>query len=316
MLTLQRASAGSGKTYTLTKNYIELLITIPAEGGAGGRRLRTDRELADSVQHILAVTFTNKATNEMKERILAKLNDLAYPPDLENPLKPDYMKDFCKKYGVGHEEISRVCREALRQVLYYYSDFNISTIDSFFQNILRTFAYESDLPDAYQLIIDSADVSRVAARELVDDYASGRVEEDEKEWLGDEIKKKLKGGENTWSIFQRREKGNFNSKNLFSTLCEMADSLEKEEFKAVRADIEEYLEKGFDLREEYLKISEKIADRYAELFAPVRAAAIKAIKAYEDVAAIPEMAAIAAKKKGRPARWEDMTCYASYFPDD
>ena len=75
MLDLHRASAGSGKTYTLAKKYIWYLITITDEGKP--RRLRTDAELADSAHHILAVTFTNKATGEMQQRIVDRLLTLA-----------------------------------------------------------------------------------------------------------------------------------------------------------------------------------------------------------------------------------------------
>ena len=75
MLTLQRASAGSGKTFTLAKQFIWFFITIRPEGEE--RRLRTDGELDDSLSHILAVTFTNKATNEMQMRIVDSLHSLA-----------------------------------------------------------------------------------------------------------------------------------------------------------------------------------------------------------------------------------------------
>ncbi|MDE6299855.1 MAG: UvrD-helicase domain-containing protein, partial [Muribaculaceae bacterium] len=65
MLQLQRASAGSGKTYTLAKKYIWFLITVSRPDGK--RRLRNPREIADELPRILAITFTNKATNEMKQ---------------------------------------------------------------------------------------------------------------------------------------------------------------------------------------------------------------------------------------------------------
>ena len=74
MLQLQRASAGSGKTYLLAKKFIEYFISRRDENGR--RRLRRPRELRDSLQHILAITFTNKATNEMKLRIVDKLDAL------------------------------------------------------------------------------------------------------------------------------------------------------------------------------------------------------------------------------------------------
>lgn len=182
MLTLQRASAGSGKTYTLTKQYITMLLTVQDEKD-GRRRLRVPGEVADGVKRILAVTFTNKATNEMKERILSKLNAIAFlPENREEYGSVDYLSDLVRDYDSSAEEISGLAKIALREVLYQYSDFNVSTIDAFFQTILRTFAYESDLPDAYNLIIDAKYLALTAARDLVDDFARGHLSDEQLHW--------------------------------------------------------------------------------------------------------------------------------------
>ena len=167
MLDLHRASAGSGKTYTLAKKYIWYLITISPEGAP--RRLRTDAELADSAHHILAVTFTNKATNEMQLRIVDKLFELATrAPEWKKDrsgvsriVAPDYMGDFTTALHEGPERVAAVCRKALSILLENYSDFKVSTIDSFFQLVLRTFAYESELNDTYQVELDSEFLSQV-----------------------------------------------------------------------------------------------------------------------------------------------------------
>lgn len=269
MLTLQRASAGSGKTYTLTKRYITLLISTIDEG-SGLRRLRTKGELADSVQHILAVTFTNKATNEMKERIVNKLFALAYPPydEKEPDKKPDYMKDFVEEFHVDEEEISRVCREALHQVLYEYSDFNISTIDAFFQNILRTFAYESDLPDSYQVVIDEKYLMRMATESLLDDIVNGHADEEEKYWVKRLVERANSKGSTNWNVYQRRE-GRNNSAGAFNTLLNLAGTLDKFESNDVRMALERFAETGQSLRHSDAKIRELIDDRAAEFFAPM-----------------------------------------------
>lgn len=91
-LELHRASAGSGKTYTLAKKYLWYYLTIRQDNGS--RRLRTVPELNDSLSHILAITFTNKATNEMQQRIVEKLDALAFPPSGKSP---DYMDDLDRK---------------------------------------------------------------------------------------------------------------------------------------------------------------------------------------------------------------------------
>ena len=134
MLQLQRASAGSGKTYTLAKKFIEYYISQPDDSGR--RRLRPARALRDSLQHILAITFTNKATNEMKLRIVDKLNSLA-SWTLAIPISNvDYLADFTKEFGCSPQEIASLCKYALKVLLTDYGDFKVSPIDSFFQTVL------------------------------------------------------------------------------------------------------------------------------------------------------------------------------------
>ena len=289
MLTLQRASAGSGKTYTLTRRYIGLLISIK-DPGATRRRLRTRAELADSVQHILAVTFTNKATNEMKERIVSKLSELAYPP--ASGKKPDYLDDFTAEYSVTAAEVSEACREALHQLLYEYSDFNISTIDAFFQNILRTFAYESELPDSYQVVIDFDYLARLAAQGLVEDLAHGEADPDDRFWISQLINDSNTKGESNWNLFQRRVKNrSIGAKGVFGILCDIASQLEKPETERVVSILDEYELTGLTLREAYNRIEEERRRRSAELFGPLIAASAAMLREYGRY--IPEEAAAA-----------------------
>ncbi len=275
MLTLQRASAGSGKTFTLTKRFIEMLITVASSDGPT-RRLRTMPELADSVQHILAVTFTNKATNEMKERIVGKLYELAYPPAGK---RPDYMDYFTQTYAVSEADVSAACREALHQVLYEYSDFNISTIDAFFQNILRTFAYESELPDSYQVLIDSEHVAATAATSLVDDISAGDSAADDRYWVRHMIDKEMKRGGAQWNLFQQRQKGKAGS-GVFGALSKVAAQIDDEEYSAVRQSLDEYFDAGHSLRQAAESIERDIADKAADLFAPLPSLARSVLDAY------------------------------------
>lgn len=120
-----RASAGSGKTFILAVKYITLLIKQP-----------------DAYKHIVAVTFTNKATGEMKERILSQLYGIAY--DL--PTSNDYMQKMLEAHPtLGRKEISQRARTALNLILHDYGHFRIQTIDSFFQSVLRSLAKELEL---------------------------------------------------------------------------------------------------------------------------------------------------------------------------
>ena len=119
LLKIYKASAGSGKTYTLTGEYLRLLL-----------------DDTENYRRILAVTFTNKAAEEMKDRILKQLNKLA------RGKKSDYRKGFMREIGIDAKTVNRRAQTALSKILHNYSDFHISTIDSFFQNIIRSFIRE------------------------------------------------------------------------------------------------------------------------------------------------------------------------------
>lgn len=134
MLNIYRASAGSGKTYRLTQDYIYLLLDP--------KRERTHR-------HILAVTFTNKATDEMKSRILHELHALAQGQ------RSDYRDGLMKRYRMQEEEVNLRARKVLVDILHDYSSFSISTIDSFFQQVIRAFARDIGVNGTYNLELDS-----------------------------------------------------------------------------------------------------------------------------------------------------------------
>ena len=146
------ASAGSGKTYTLAKRYIMLLIFTTGSDGLLHLRQPTGYH-----NHILAITFTNKATTEMKRRIIDELYILA-----TNPGESEFMRDFQKDDARDHifapgtlDNVQQAARQALAAVLYDYGTFNVSTIDSFFQTVMRNFAHELDRDYNYEVQIDS-----------------------------------------------------------------------------------------------------------------------------------------------------------------
>ena len=117
MLTIYKASAGSGKTFTLSVEYIQLLLKDPT-----------------CYRRILAVTFTNKATEEMKTRILKDLYDIGHvwekEPDNQGIRNLVSIMEKDPKIGeLGEKEIRHRARLALQNILHDYSSFNISTID-------------------------------------------------------------------------------------------------------------------------------------------------------------------------------------------
>ena len=145
-LKLYRASAGSGKTYRLSLEFLKLLIHNPF-----------------CYDKILAVTFTNKATTEMQTRIMADLYSVAKGLDtgLINHLKKELNKEASENGQENHfsdQLIKNNAQKALFKILHDYSHFQISTIDSFFQIILRNLAHELGLGAYINIVIESDDV--------------------------------------------------------------------------------------------------------------------------------------------------------------
>ncbi len=154
-LTVYKASAGSGKTFTLTIHYLKLLL-LAREGG--------------EYAHILGVTFTNKATAEMKDRILSQLYGIghgmpsseSYLQALLEALRGERVVPFTV------DEVRETCRTVLTQILHDYNRFRIQTIDSFFQLILRGLAHELGLTANLQVEINDREVLTLAVDRIVD----------------------------------------------------------------------------------------------------------------------------------------------------
>lgn len=264
MLQLQRASAGSGKTFTLAKKFIWFLIAIKEEGKPW--RLRNRREIADGLPRILAITFTNKATNEMKQRIVEKLSDLAKaasPETLgkEEAKKIAYLNDFVNDLKVEPQAIGESAKYALFLLLNQYSDFHVSTIDSFFQTILRTFAYESNLNDSYQVEIDDDFLTEEAVDATLDTVdASGAESPTASFWL-ELLMDEASAQGNHWNAFQKSDNRNSIYYNLRASLKKLAS----EDFKEVRRQLDEYFENDPDaLGKAYVTIKTTLESRVAE----------------------------------------------------
>ncbi len=264
MLTIQRASAGSGKTYALAKKYLWFLLTVVPVGG-GRRRLRRPAEIPDAASHILAITFTNKATNEMKQRIVEKLASLASATAPgRDPMKADYMKDFCHDLAETPQHVSEVAAIALRELLNSYGDFHVTTIDSFFQTVLRTFAYETDLDDNYSLELDSEYVARVGMDSMLEDINEATPSEETRFWLNLIMERRAETGR-SWNVFQRTPSRH----SIYKELIDVVKRMEKEDFKMVRASLDRYFDTNPDLRSVYSALSDKyeapIREAHAEM---------------------------------------------------
>ena len=250
MLKIQRASAGSGKTYALAKEYILNLIAYKTEKGQW--ILRNEKQMEDALHRILAITFTNKATNEMKQRIiknLALISKLAHSsPSKELIDSTPYIEEFRKLTKADYASIGKVCETALRIVLNNYSLFNISTIDSFFQEILRIFTYEANINESYRLEIDSTylnDAALDAAFHELDIHPSkmGISSFWLKTIMNDESRKSQ-----LWNPFNKRN----TSRSIYSRLRRALAQLEHEDFKEVK----DILYKYYDSEEKIKELSE------------------------------------------------------------
>lgn len=153
-----KASAGSGKTYTLSKRYLEEMLFVNHGGTLELRGFK------DYFEHIMAITFTNKATNEMKKRIIDELYKLAKDVNNSDFYKNEW-KNKCSQEAL--DGLQQAAKDCLACILFRYSDFKVSTIDSFFQSVLRNFARELDRDYNYDLTLDGDYAAAVAAHKFL-----------------------------------------------------------------------------------------------------------------------------------------------------
>ena len=138
-LKVYKASAGSGKTFQLALEYITLALS---------------NESPYNFCHILAVTFTNKATAEMKDRILAQLYNLAH-----GQKDQVFFNEIQKRLPtLSPKEIERRALATLKAIVHDYDHFRVETIDSFFQSLLTNLAHELNLSRSFRVNLDAKEV--------------------------------------------------------------------------------------------------------------------------------------------------------------
>jgi len=166
-----KSSAGSGKTFTLVKEYLGLVLKRP-----------------EDYRHILALTFTNKATEEMKTRIVDSL--IALSNDESNTLKK-ILQEEC-----GLDNIPHRAQQALDNILHDYSNFSVNTIDSFFNRIIRALAREINLPLRLEVKIEQDEVITEITSQLLSEISS---DPELMQWLTDFAIQKI-GDDKGWNI--------------------------------------------------------------------------------------------------------------------
>ena len=150
--TVYRSSAGSGKTFTLVKEYLGVILREPSD-----------------FRHILAITFTNKAANEMKERILKALTEISKgDQSAETMFTGTLMPLLITQTGLSRHELIWNAGKALEMILHNYSDFAIGTIDSFSHKLIRTFAHDFGLPVNFNVELDADEMLTTAVDLLLD----------------------------------------------------------------------------------------------------------------------------------------------------
>jgi ATP-dependent exoDNAse (exonuclease V) beta subunit len=179
-LLVYKASAGSGKTFTLAVEYIKLLILNPR-----------------AYRNILAVTFTNKATTEMKERILSQL----YGIWINDKSSKAYLEKITEELGMPKEQIRMAAGKALHLMIHDYSRFRVETIDSFFQSVMRNLARELELGANLTIELNNMEVLSDAVDSMIEklnrqspvlywllEYIEERIADDKRWNVSGEIK--------------------------------------------------------------------------------------------------------------------------------
>lgn len=144
------ASAGSGKTYTLVKEYLKIIFRSPKP---------------DAYKNILAITFTNKAVHEMKSRIVSSLSDFA--SDTPSEKAESLMRELSGEIGMSLPEVRQKAKAIIRHIIHNYAAFDISTIDKFTHKVIRAFAKDLNLPMTFEVSLDTENLLAEAVDAII-----------------------------------------------------------------------------------------------------------------------------------------------------
>lgn len=153
---IYNASAGSGKTFTLVKSFLKLILAT---------------KNVEAYKTLLAITFTNKAVNEMKERVINQLLLFSTPDALveegEKKASDDIMfVQLAQELLLSHEELQERSQKVLKHILHNYAGFTITTIDGFNQRLIRSFAFDLKLNPNFEVFLETDDLLRLAIENL------------------------------------------------------------------------------------------------------------------------------------------------------
>jgi ATP-dependent helicase/nuclease subunit A len=247
-LTIYKSSAGSGKTFTLVKSYLQIVIRNPW-----------------AYRHVLAITFTNKATEEMKARIIGALSELASSSgkDLaDNPYFQD-LRDYLAEVEPDKDiDISHQARTVLNLILNDYSNFSVSTIESFFQRIIRAFTRELNIPLGYEI-------------EMQQDLVLERIVDEVFLEIGrkKDLTRLLTG-------FVERNLDEERSWNIHLEVKKLADQVFKEKYQRLLVEYPEEENKRIDRTLDLVKRLQTIKARFENYLKQRAMAALELLEAY------------------------------------
>ncbi len=234
-LTIYRSSAGSGKTFTLVKAYLQLVLANPRE-----------------YRHVLAVTFTNKATAEMKDRILQNLLQLAKG---KGGIMQDTILADADNKNLSTQNLPARAQEALNLLLHDYNHFAVSTIDSFFNKVVRAFARELGLPANFALETEQDRILDEVIDQLMMQYSE---DEQLQSWLQQFAIEKMQEGR-SWQI-------KADLKNLGKALFSEQYPLIQESIQRSEGDMKSFLGPLMQqLREQNEKLNDSLVHRCQEI---------------------------------------------------
>ncbi len=152
-LVVYKSSAGSGKTHTLVLEYLKITLQNP-----------------DKYRRVLAITFTNKAAGEMKERIISTLQSLS-----DEDTDTIMAQSLIERLKFTPELLTERAKKLLANIVHHYEDFGISTIDSFVHRIIRTFANDVKLPYGFEVVIENEDIIPDIIEDLYDKLGDDKM---------------------------------------------------------------------------------------------------------------------------------------------
>jgi ATP-dependent exoDNAse (exonuclease V) beta subunit len=147
---IYNASAGSGKTYTLVKEYLKIILTASKP---------------DAYRNILAITFTNKAVHEMKSRVIENLTQFA--SDTTSPSALELMQRISAETKLPLPALHEKAKQIIKHLIHNYAAFDISTIDKFTHKVIRAFAHDLDLPVSFEVSLDTENLVMEAVDALI-----------------------------------------------------------------------------------------------------------------------------------------------------